>query len=197
MKILYSPASPYSAKVRMAAHFTGLPIDSELIKTDEKPDILIGNNPLGKIPVLLTDDGGAVFDSRSIMHFMDRMSGSALYPLDHADRTKAEVLEALGDGITDCLIAHIYERRFRPEEKIHQPWLDKQWEKVSRGLDCLQANPPSLKDGLNGGHFSIAALVGYLALRFPGQWEDKWPALVAFAAEFETVFPAYGAMKPQ
>jgi glutathione S-transferase len=197
MKILYSPASPYSAKVRMAARFAGLPIDSEIVKTDEKPEFLIRNNPLGKIPVLLTEDGGAVFDSRSIMHFMDRMSGGALYPQEHAARTKAEVLEALGDGIIDCLIAHIYERRFHPAEKIHQPWLDKQWDKVASGLDQLQANPPSLRNGLHGGHFSIAAMVGYLALRFPGQWEDKWPALVAYGQGFETVFPAYGEMKPQ
>ncbi|HWU62527.1 MAG TPA: glutathione S-transferase [Ensifer sp.] len=195
MKILYSPASPYSAKVRMAARHAALPVDSEIVKTDEEPALLIGNNPLGKIPVLIRDDGSSVFDSRAIMHFLDRASGGKLYPSDPALRTHAEVLEALADGITDCLIAHVYERRYRPEEKIHQPWLDKQWSKVTRGLAWLQANPVSFEHGLNGGHIALAALVGYLHLRFAGQWETIWPEHEAFAAEFEARFPAYAEFK--
>jgi glutathione S-transferase len=197
MKILYSPASPYSAKVRMGVRFAGLDVAHETVSTEEKPDILVSNNPLGKIPVLLTDDGHAIYDSRSIMHFADRESGGRLYPADPAARTKAEVLEALCDGITDCLIAFIYEKRFHPPEKVHQPWLDRQWDKVSRGLDYLTDNPPSLRDGLNAGHFSLAALVGYLALRFPGQWEERWSFLSAFAAEFQAAFPDYETLKPQ
>ena len=195
MKILYSPASPYSAKVRMAARYTGLPIDSEIVKTDDQPAVLVDNNPLGKIPVLLRDDGSSVFDSRAIMQFFDRASGGKLYPADSQTRTEAEVLEALADGITDCLIAHVYERRYRPEEKIHQPWLDKQWSKVSRGLGWLEANPVTFEHGLNGGHIALAALAGYLDLRFAGQWEALWPSHNAFIAEFEARFPVYAEFK--
>lgn len=197
MKILYSPASPYSAKVRMAAHHSGLSVASEIVKTDENPDILIGNNPLGKIPVLIDDSGGAVFDSRSIMHFLDRRSCGRLYPTDPAARTAAEVTEALADGITDCLIAHVYERRFRPEEKVHQPWLERQWTKVSRGLQHLDAHTPSFETGINGGHFAVAAMAGYLGLRFSGQWEELWPGHRDWLKQFVDLFPAYPEFKPQ
>lgn len=197
MKILYSPASPYSAKVRMAAQYTGLPVESELVKTDDQPALLVDNNPLGKIPVLLREEGSSVFDSRAIMQFLDRASGGKLYPNDREARTQAEVLEALADGITDCLIAHVYERRYRPEEKIHQPWLDKQWSKITRGLAWLDANPVSFADGLTGGHIALAALSGYLQLRFAGQWETFWPGHGAFIAEFESRFPAYAEFKPK
>lgn len=197
MKILYSSASPYSAKVRMAARFTGLPVTSEAVKTDENPDILIGNNPLGKIPVLIDDAGTAVFDSRAIMHFLDRKSGGKLYPGDPAARTSAEVTEALADGITDCLIAHVYERRFRPEEKVYQPWLDRQWTKVERGLKALDTHAPSFEAGLTGGHFAVAAMAGYLALRFAGQWETLWPGHEAWLARFAEAFPAFGELRPQ
>ncbi len=197
MKILYSPASPYSAKVRMAAQHAGLPVASELVKTDDQPAVLVDNNPLGKIPVLVRDDGSSVFDSRAIMQFLDRKSGGKLYPSDADARTEAEVLEALADGITDCLIAHVYERRYRPEEKIHQPWLDKQWSKVTRGLAWLQDNPVSFEHGVTGGHIALAALVGYLNLRFVGQWETLWPEHQAFVAEFESRFPAYSEFKSQ
>lgn len=197
MKILYSPASPYSAKVRMAAEFCGLPVESEIVKTDEEPAILTANNPLGKIPVLLTDEGASVYDSRAIMRFLDRASGGRLYPANTVRAAEADVLEALADGITDCLIAHVYERRFRPAEKVHEPWLDKQWRKVGRGLSHLQSNPLSLNSGVTGGHIALAATVGYLALRFAGEWEAIWPAHVAFLEEFRRAFPAYDALKPQ
>lgn len=197
MKILCSPTSPYSSKVRMAAHHVGLQAVSEFVKTDDDPANLVGNNPLGKIPVLLTDDGEAIFDSRAIMQYLNRESGGKLYPSENKARTEAEVLEALADGITDCLLACIYERRFRPPEKQFTPWLDRQWSKVARGLDHLQANPPKIETGLNGEHFALAGMAGYLALRFAGQWEDKWPVLTSFIAEFTKAFPAYEDLKPQ
>ena len=62
---------------------------------------------------------------------------------DAAKRTEAERLEALADGICDCLLAHVMERRSRPAEIVHQPWLDKQWGKVVRALDVLNAFVPS------------------------------------------------------
>ena len=112
-----------------------------------------------------------MYDSRAIMQFLDRAGAKRLYPRNAAKRTEVEVLEALCDGICDCLLAIMYERRFRPEEKVHQEWIDKQWTKVERGLDHLEANLPRGTKALNGGHLALAALTGYLALRFPGKWE--------------------------
>ena len=56
-KILYSPASPFASKARMAAAYSGYSFEPELTKTDEVPADLIAANPLGKIPALVTDDG--------------------------------------------------------------------------------------------------------------------------------------------
>jgi len=196
MKILYSPASPYSSKVRMAAQFTGLAFDSEIVSTAGDNALLANSNPLGKIPVLITDDGHAVYDSRSIMHYLDRVSDGKLYPASHAERTRAEVMEALGDGIIDCLIVHLYERRFHPPEKVHEPWLEKQWSKVANGLDFLEKNVPDPREGPHGGHFSIASLAGYLPVRFSGLWEERWPWISAYAREFEAIFPAFANLKP-
>ncbi|MDI6837280.1 MAG: glutathione S-transferase, partial [Rhizobiaceae bacterium] len=86
---------------------------------------------------------------------------------------------------TDCLLAIVYERRQRPEERVHQPYIDRQWQKVSRGLDYLDANLPKTGKSLHGGHFSLAALIGYLMLRFPGEWEDGRTALAAWPQKFE------------
>lgn len=196
MKLLVSPASPYSAKCRMAARHLGIGVEEVRVDTNAEPAELLDSNPLGKIPVLLREGDKPVYDSVAIMQFFNRQSGGKLYPDEDAARTQAEVLEALADGITDCLLAIVYERRFRPEEKIYQPWIDKQWQKVLRGLDYLDANLPIVGDKLHGGHFALAALIGYLDLRFEGQWADGRPNLAAWPQQFAVLFPEYSSVKP-
>ncbi len=196
-KLLYSSASPYSAKVRMAAAYAGVPVEAVVVDTNAKPALLLDANPLGKIPVLVLDDGTAVFDSRAINHQLNRMTaGSPLYPRNPARRLQAEGLEALADGICDCLLAHVYERRFRPEEIVHQPWLDKQWEKVERALDRLNDNLPKLGKKVTAGQIALRATLGYASLRFAGKWERGRAKLVRWARRFDERFPELKALLP-
>lgn len=188
-KILFFPTSPYSAKVRMAASHAGIPFESVIVDTGQQPEMLTKANPLGKIPVLITDEGESIYDSRVIVQWLNRQSRNALLPRNPAKRTAAERLEALADGINDCLLAHVYERRFRPEEMVHQPWLDRQWSKVERALDALNANPPSIPTRITAGHIALRAMLGYLDLRFSGKWERGRAKLKRWRARFDTKFP--------
>ncbi|MGE3306137.1 MAG: glutathione S-transferase N-terminal domain-containing protein, partial [Rhizobiaceae bacterium] len=74
-KLLTAAASPYSAKVRMAATHAGIAFTAEAVDTNALPPVLIDNNPLGKIPVWITDDGEAIHDSRVITQHLNRVSG--------------------------------------------------------------------------------------------------------------------------
>ncbi|KQY19627.1 glutathione S-transferase [Rhizobium sp. Root482] len=195
MKIFYAPASPYSNKVRMAAHYAGLACEGVLTDSNANPPDLAANNPLGKIPTLVTDDGKAVFDSRSIMHFIDRETKGKLYPRNAEKRTEVEILEALCDGICDCLLAIVYEKRFHPPEKIHQPWIDRQWEKVERGLDHLNGHLPKTGAKLHAGHFALAAMLRYVELRFSGTWQKGRPKLKNWPQKFEKFFPDHETFK--
>jgi glutathione S-transferase len=194
-KVLYSPTSPYSAKVRMAAAYANIPVDATVVDTNANPPELLESNPLGKIPVLVTDEG-AIFDSRAITQYLNRVSGGALFPRNPAKRTEAEKLEALADGICDCLLAHVYERRVRPEEKVHQPWLDRQWEKAARALDHLTSSTPGLPKRLTAGHIALRAMLAYLDLRFPGKWEQGRTKLKRWAARFDEKSPELTAYLP-
>ncbi|RAX38935.1 glutathione S-transferase [Rhizobium tropici] len=196
MRLLCSPTSPFSSKVRMAARHLGIKLEEIHVDTNAGPTLLIDNNPLGKIPTLLTGDGEAIFDSRAIMHYFDRREGG-LYPSKKGKRTEIEVLEALIDGTNECLLSIVYERRLREPEKQHQPWIDRQWTKVSRALTHLDAEPPKIGKKLHAGHFALASLVGYLQLRFEGQWEADYAGLTDWARKFEKHFPDFPAMKPQ
>ncbi len=197
MKILYAPASPYSAKVRMAAHYCGLPIESQIVDTGADPAILTDGNPLGKIPTLIDDRGNAVYDSRTIMQFLDHASGRGLYPRNAEKRQEVLTLEALCDGTTDCLLAIVYEQRFRPPEKVHDPWIERQWSKVERALDHLNDHMPRTARKLHGGHFALAGLLGYLALRFDGKWERGRPKLKNWPGKFRGFFADYDRFRPQ
>jgi glutathione S-transferase len=195
-KLLYASASPYSAKVRMAALYAGVTVESVPTKTDEEPAHLLTANPLGKIPVLVLDDGRAIYDSAVIVQYLNRISKSALLPRNPDKRIDAEVLESLADGICDAALLMVYERRFRPEDRIHQPWLDKQWAKIVRALDHLNANPPKLPKKITSGQIALRAALGYLALRFAGKWEKGHGRLVRWAARFDEKFPELKAAVP-
>ncbi|WP_439871634.1 glutathione S-transferase family protein [Rhizobium leguminosarum] len=197
MKLLCSPASPYSNKVRMAAHFLSLELNAIRVDTNTAPAILVDNNPLGKIPTLLTDGEVSIYDSVAIMHYFDRLTKGGLYPSKNGKRTDVEILEALCDGIMDCLLAIVYERRFRDEEKVHQPWIDRQWKKATSGLAHLSTNPPKLGKKLNGGHFALAATLDYLELRFKDQWEADHAPLTDWLRQFDKKFPAHSELKSQ
>ena len=197
MKLLYSPASPYAAKVRMAAHHAGIAIELEKVETASNPPELMANNPLGKIPTLVRQNKPPIYDSIAIMHHLDRLSGGKLYPRKDEKRTEVEVLEALCDGIMDSLLAIMNERRNRSEDKVHQPWIEKQWDKVGRALDHLDGHLPKTGKKLHGGHFALAAALSYIDLRFGDRedWRNGRPQLAAWPAAFTKHFPDYPALK--
>lgn len=187
-QLLISPASPYSSKVTMAAHYINYPVELVIVNTSEQPKPLIDANPLGKIPTLISKEHGNVFDSRTIMHYLDRISGGKLYPSDALERLEIEKLETVADGLCDALVAHVYERIKRPEEKIHQEWLNWQWAKVERSLNYLEELLAAQKistPAVSGGHIALAAAIGYLSLRFGDTWTESRPKLNQWFQSFK------------
>lgn len=199
MKLFYSPSSPFSAKAAMAAHYLGIKLDLIPTATGENPADLLAANPLGKIPTLVTDSGEAFYDSRTILHYLNSIAAddARIYPRTPEKRAIVERTEALCDGICEAAVLVIYEKRFRTPETWHQPWVDRQWDKVRRGLDYLDNHPPEFGKRLNAGHFALASLLGYLMLRFPGQWEEHHVRLTNWPSAFEKRFPDYGRLRPQ
>ncbi|MFN3548010.1 MAG: glutathione S-transferase family protein [Mesorhizobium sp.] len=188
-KILMSSASPFANKVMATAAYAKIPFEAVPVDTNADPAVLIDANPLGKIPVLILDDGSSVYDSRAITQQLNRMSGNQLFPRNAAKRREAEQLEALADGIADCLLAQVYEKRFRPEDKLHQPWVDRQAAKVARGLDHLNGHPPRLGKKAHVGHIALRCMLAYNTLRFGSGWERGRPKLKRWVKRFDELFP--------
>jgi glutathione S-transferase len=201
MMILRSaPPSPFGRKVKIAAALLGLSGEMKVVQTDttDPADPLRRDNPLGKIPTLVLEDGLCVYDSRVILGYLDmRAGGGRILPLDGQARLRAEVMQALADGLMDAALAQVYEARWREPEHRVKKWLDHQAGKVERALSALEAAPPALDGEPHAGHIAVACALGYLDLRFAGEWRKTHPHLVAWLDAFAAHVPAFEATRAQ
>ena len=183
MKLLCSPASPYSNKVRMAAHFLSLELNAIRVDTNTAPAILVDNNPLGKIPTLLLDDGSALYDSRVIVEFLDGKSPiSRLIPEELRDRVAVRRWEALADGVLDAGLLVRYES-LRPKNEQSKAWTDKQLARIKRGMTLMSADLGE-RQWCHAERYSLADIavgccLGWLNFRKPGglDWLGEYPSL--------------------
>lgn len=160
--------------------------------TADPNDSLRSQNPLGKIPTLVLEDGSSLYDSRVIVDYLDHISGGEkLIPIDAARRFEALRLQALGDGINDAALLIRYETFTRPEALRDAATIDLQRDKIDRALNALEAAPPS--GSIDIGHIAIACALGYLDLRFEGAWRAKHPRLAVWHTEFAAKAPAFVA----
>jgi len=186
MKLIASLTSPYARKVRIA--LAEKKIEYELI--EESPwtaeTTLPGYNPLGKVPVLVLDDGTTLYDSRVIVEYLDTVSPvSRLIPEPNRQRIGVRRWEALADGICDAAVAIRLEsaRAARQQDKR---WLERQRRKVDLGLQEL-ARELGDKAWCNGEAYSLADIatgcaLGYLDLRHAAiDWRGSYPNLVKHA----------------
>jgi glutathione S-transferase len=192
----YSPASPYARKVLIAADLLGLSdrIEKTGVDLADPADSIRTQNPLGKIPVLILEDGSTLYDSRVISEYLDHLAGGGrLFPAEPARRFGALRLQALGDGINDAALLLRYEESSRPEDKRFVDWATLQQGKVDRGLAALEAAPPAGE--IDIGHIAVATALGYLDLRFAGAWRAGRPRLVAWLDDFAAKTPSFAATK--
>lgn len=193
-----SPASPFGRKARVAAGVLGLDGKIEVRETDlnDPADSVRVQNPIGKIPVLILEDGTAYFDSRVIVEYLDYLAGGGrIIPRDARARFDALRLQALCDGILDACILLVYEGRYRPADKHVQGWVDRQSDKVARGLAALEAAPPKLDDPPDVGQIALACVLGYRDLRFDESWRKDHPRLHAWHDAFAASVPAFATTK--
>jgi glutathione S-transferase len=194
-----SPASPFGRKAKIAISVLALDRDVriEAASTQDPQDPLQKQNPLGKIPVLLLDDGTALYDSPVILEYLDdRAGGGRILPKEPQRRFAALRLQALADGIMDASILISYEARYRLPEKHEPKWLDLQGGKVARSLAVVEETPPGVDTPPDVGQIALACALGYRDFRFSGTWRNDHPRLVGWLRDFAARVPAYGATAP-
>src|SRR5579885_2830805 len=198
MKLRHNPASPFVRKVMVVAHELGLASRIELLDTAVSPvtanATLAAENPLMKIPALVTDDGQVLFDSPVICEYLDSLAGGGKICPTGKARWTALRQQALGDGILDALILCRYEVAARPEDKRFAGWTEGQMRKAHQGLAALE------QEDLSGprtiGHVTAGCTLGYLDFRFPDDgWRRRHPKLAEWYRAVEAL-PSTQATRP-
>lgn len=191
-----SPTSPFGRKIKIAIAELGFGDRIEVVPADtnDPAESLRRQNPLGKVPTLVFEDGSTLFDSRVIADYLDQLAGGGrLFPAGEA-RFGQLRLQALADGICDAALLQVYEIRLRAPELRSAAWVENQTGKVARALASLEAAPPTY-DRPRIGEIALACALGYLDLRFDGVWRAGHPALVAWLAGFANKVPAFEATR--
>lgn len=191
MKLHHAAASPFVRKVLVVAHETGLADRIEINTVQVTPVApnaeLMADNPLSKIPCLVTDDGLALMDSRVICEYLDSLhDGPKLFPAEPERRWKVLRLAALADEAMDAVVGVRYETFIRPEEKRWQPWIDNQFAKITRTLDHLEPQAANWNGKICIGTITLACLLPYLDFRFPElDWRARRPTLARWQEGME------------
>jgi len=185
MKLIGSLTSPYVRKVRIVFLEKKVDLDLELENVWAADTKIALNNPLGKIPCLILEDGEAIYDSRVIAEYADTLSPvSKLIPAASRERAAVKTWGALADGIDDAGILTRLEATFHPAEQQSSDWLERQMGKINAALAQMSrqlgenawchSNQMTLAD------IAVGCALGYLLFRFPNiAWQAQYPNLDA------------------
>lgn len=197
MKLYSNPASPFARKCHVIAHELNLKLEIIIVNARDN-EALRKINPLKKIPILILDDGSALFDSRVICEYLNDIGGGKFFPgmnlfRQVSGRWKALGLQALADGVMVAAVACRYES-IQPPEKQNADFIARYRATIAAGLDALErvtfASAPTIAEVATG------CALGYLDFRYPDiQWRDTHPRLAGWFATFSE-YPSMKATVP-
>jgi glutathione S-transferase len=197
MKLYTNQASPFARKCRVIAQELNLKLDEiEVLARDD--EALRRFNPLKKIPILILDDGSALFDSAVIAEYLNHLGGGKFFPgmnlwRGTTGRWKALGLQALADGIMEAAVACRYEL-LCPEAQRNEDFIARYLATVDAALNALErmrfAETPTI------GEIATGCALGYLDFRYDHLgWRNGRPKLAAWFETFSQ-FPSMQATKP-
>jgi glutathione S-transferase len=187
MKLIGSLASPFARKVRIVLAEKKIDYEFENDNPWQPQAAAARVNPLGKVPVLVLDDGTALFDSRVIVEFLDNASPlGRLLPAENRERIEVRRWEALADGVLEAgVLARLENQR---EAKLRStPWIERQMGKVRAGLAAMDSElgdkPWCAGNGYTLADIALGACLGWLDFRYPKMdWKENHANLArAFA----------------
>ncbi|HCN91169.1 MAG TPA: glutathione S-transferase [Oxalobacteraceae bacterium] len=183
MKLIGSLASPYVRKVRIVMAEKKLDYEFALEDVWAADTTILQANPLGKVPCLIMEDGGAMFDSHVIVEYLDTLTPvGKLIPANGRERAEVKCWESLADGVLDAAVLVRLEKLQRPAAQQSASWAERQMGKVRAGLKAMSTGLAD-KPFCAGIHYTLADVavgcaLGWLTFRFPEiDWRGDYPSL--------------------
>jgi glutathione S-transferase len=191
VKLHFNPASPFVRMVQVTAHEAGVADQIEIVAAGvlspvEVHEGVAADNPLGKIPCLVTDHGHPLFDARVICEYLAHHGGHAgLYPHEPVKRFRVLTVQALAHGIADAAVLHRYETVMRPEALRWDVFAERQLRRIDDALDALEGRWLTDLGEVTAGTVAAACALSYLDFRLAARpWRKDRPLLAAFYETF-------------
>ena len=201
LKLIASRTSPFARKVRIVLAEKKVECQMLEMSAWDAGNPMHAYNPLGKLPVLILDDGTQIYDSRVIVEYVDLVSPvSRLIPEPARQRIAVKKWEALADGICDAAAAIVVERR-RPAALQSEEWIDRQRRKIREGTAELGRELDE-RAWCHGETYSLADIatgcaLGYLDLRHAElDWRALHPNLARLAEKLAKRPPFADTLPP-
>lgn len=189
MKLYSSLTSPYGRKIRVLLKEKRIACEFVVVDPWAADSPVPDLNPLGKVPVLVRDQGGALFDSSLIFEYLDMLAAPALIPASGEARIAVLTWHALAQGMLDATVARFLEGH-RPAAQQSAEQVARQEQKIARALAYAE-HAPKGPHYLCGDVFSLADLalgvaLEYIDFRYPHAWRPRHPGLARWAAGIST-----------
>jgi glutathione S-transferase len=200
MKLIIASPSPYARKARVALNEKAIEHDIVMDIPWAPDTVAPARNPLGKIPILVLDDGEAIHDSSVIVQYLEAVyPESPLLPIDPMKRLEHRKLEVLADGVCDAVVLIALEGNREPALRSVD-WIDRQKDKIEAGLarlsELLGDKTWFVDDQMGIADIAVACALGYLGVRAGKlEWRDRYPNLSAFSDRMEER-PSFQISKP-
>jgi glutathione S-transferase len=187
MKLHGDVISPFVRMCLVSAHHLGLGDKLALAKTGVKPTEVNENlerlSPIAKVPVLETDHGHGIYDSRVIMEYLAHHAGSNDFiPNDGVKRFRVLTMLALAQGTAEAAVALRYEQAQRPPEFFWGDYATRLTARINAGLDSLNRDWADIMEQTHAGTIATACTLSYIDLRHDVlQWRSTRPLLKSFS----------------
>ena len=199
MKLHHSALSPFVRKVSILADFLGISDQIELIPG--KGNLMLHNPefrqmaPSGQIPVLITDQGEALFDSPVICEYLDALAQGDLFGKGET-RWRNLRDQAIGDTLCDAALQLRYEIGLRPADRQWADWRAAWMNKITDSLAWIEARPGHFDGRRDIGPISVFCALAFIDNRVTEvDWRGDFPGLAAWYDAFAAL-PEVAATDP-
>ncbi len=199
MQLIGMLDSPYVRRTAISLRLLGVPFEHRSISVFSTFEQFSAINPVVKAPTLVCDDGSVLMDSTLIIDYAQALSGRSLLPADPARRLRELRLTGLALAACEKTVQIVYERKLRPAEKLHQPWMDRVQGQLAAAYSALEreiaAEPlPASEETMTQAGVSTAVAWAFTQLLTPDAISPTgFPVLAAYSAQAERLPVFVGA----
>ncbi|MDC8758467.1 glutathione S-transferase [Janthinobacterium fluminis] len=200
MQLIGMLDSPYVRRVAVSLQLLGLAFEHRSISVFSTFEQFQSINPVVKAPTLVCDNGVVLMDSSLIIDYAESLAapGRALMPAGIEQRQHALRVIGLALAVCEKSVQIIYERKLRPAEKLHQPWVYRVTGQLLAACTELEAELLRAPLAVADGHIDQAGISTAVAWHFIQQMVPElvsaqdFPALQRFSEQAEQL-PAFVA----